>query len=714
MIKIFQIGLVSLIFLFTATSSVYSACWYYLNPPEAGGPVCGYAPNDTCDNYAPTGGSYGKVYYSQASYGECDNTDDPYDDTQGYYWHTFNCDVPCGSGTPADSGGSNCPVECRANACGAGYTNAAGCPGTGPNFGCAANQACCRPNSCSGPPSQSCNTTCTDECKKEGNCGGGTEGDFCGYDTSGNPKYECHQCTTVCTTPSPPPSAPPCSITSPTITAVNRSTATSATITWTPGTVQSGSVQRIFISQNPNQVNASCALPSSPGCVVNQQSLPNTQSSYATGNVLSAGSVYYIRIVNYSTPSCSRDSNSTNSMYTNNPLPYLSSCSLSPTSVQLQITETAVITSSVDSSSEINRVEFSSSNTSAITATSPDYSSPYTSLITAIGSGNANITSSVYFDDGHIACTNVAGGNGTLSGGGPDGYPGDDGGGTTTPGGGTDTDGGGGNGDDGETPIIVNNLSSAWWQIKDSDITSNGTLNSSVPAGLYFGLQGLGGYAGVPTYTTTTNITQSNSSVDQWITQNTNKSMPVFDYSYFSNQIPDDVVFNNISSPSISISDLASGGTATHGYYWYKYDGSTSGVDLHITSGSSLGSRKVILLVDSANVFFDSNVNLTDGLGFFMTVADRNIYVDPTVGGGGAPHLEGFFIADETFNTGAGTNQLHVRGAIVSYGGIVMNRDLGASNLTTASELFEYAPDQSILFPAKLATRKVSWKEVAP
>ncbi len=55
----------------------------------------------------------------------------------------------CGSATP--TGGSSCPVECRANACGNGYEDAAGCgpiDAGHPNFGCRSNQAYCRPNSC--------------------------------------------------------------------------------------------------------------------------------------------------------------------------------------------------------------------------------------------------------------------------------------------------------------------------------------------------------------------------------------------------------------------------------------------------------------------------------------------------------------------------------------------------------------------------------------
>jgi len=65
----------------------------------------------------------------------------------GTGWSSY-CVKNDGSG-----GGGGCPVECRANSCGTGYEDAAGCgpiTATTPNFGCKSNQACCRPKTCSG------------------------------------------------------------------------------------------------------------------------------------------------------------------------------------------------------------------------------------------------------------------------------------------------------------------------------------------------------------------------------------------------------------------------------------------------------------------------------------------------------------------------------------------------------------------------------------
>lgn len=485
-----------------------------------------------------------------------------------------------------------------------------------------------------------------------------------------------------------------CSITSPTITSVIRNTPTSATINWTPGV--GGVNQKLYVSQDPNQINNNCTLATSPGCVINQTNLPSSQSSYSTGNTLASGTVYYIKVVNYNYAACQRSSDATNTNYTGGPLPYLSSCILTRSRTDLQVGESDTVVSSINTNSIISKVDFQSSNPSIISITSvtPDTTSPYTATIRADSAGSATIQSTVYFSNNSIACTNVPNAN-TSTGG--------------------DGGGGGGGGSNGDTPIVVTNLSESWWQVVDSDLTSNGALQSTIPSGQTFGLDGAGGYAGIPTYTTTiTGITPSNVSTDHWLTQNSNNTNPVFDYDYFANQIPADVTFNTISSSSISGSTFASGGTSSYGYYWYRYDGGAGNLPLTINSAVDVGSRRVILLVDNASLNINSNINLTDGVGFFMTIVDNNINIDPTVGGGSGPNLEGFFVADNRFNTGIGTNQLRVRGAVVAYDGITLSRDLGTGNATTPGEQFEYAPDQSILFPSKLATRKISWKEIAP
>ncbi|EKD31615.1 MAG: hypothetical protein ACD_77C00290G0001, partial [uncultured bacterium] len=54
-------------------------------------------------------------------------------------------------------------------------------------------------------------------------------------------------------------------------------------------------------------------------------------------------------------------------------------------------------------------------------------------------------------------------------------------------------------------------------------------------------------------------------------------------------------------------------------------------------------------------------------------------------------------------------------GTVAGYGGINLQRNLGnVINQTMPAELFEYAPDQELLFPIELSTRVTNWREVAP
>ncbi len=256
----------------------------------------------------------------------------------------------------------------------------------------------------------------------------------------------------------------------------------------------------------------------------------------------------------------------------------------------------------------------------------------------------------------------------------------------------------------------------AWWQVKDSDVQSTGDLLSNVPGGYYFGILGTGGFPGVPAYSGNTWLTGANVSETGWLVESTVTNAKTYSYDYFANQIPDDVA---ALETTVDVADveasLTTGGTPdTNNYYWYKYDGALNGGTALTLPAVSFGTRKVILMVDSADVNITGNISLTVGQGFFMIVVKGNINVDPGVGGSG-PNLEGLYFSDGIFSDGVGDTQLWIRGSVVANGGISMQRDLGlAADATTPSELFAYAPDQIMLFPKVLGVRRINWKEIAP
>jgi len=92
-----------------------------------------------------------------------------------------------------------------------------------------------------------------------------------------------------------------------------------------------------------------------------------------------------------------------------------------------------------------------------------------------------------------------------------------------------------------------------------------------------------------------------------------------------------------------------------------------------------------------------------------------NIYVNPSVNGSAdnIPELKGLYLADGSFFTGEGNGQLHIKGSVAGLDGVSLQRDLDDNSLNPA-EFIEYAPEQIILFPKILKTKKINWKEVAP
>lgn len=245
-----------------------------------------------------------------------------------------------------------------------------------------------------------------------------------------------------------------------------------------------------------------------------------------------------------------------------------------------------------------------------------------------------------------------------------------------------------------------------WWQVKDGDVTANGNLSSNVPDGSLFSIiPGSWGFPGVPVYENVFNLYPtypSRVSDTIWNANAATIQSRIFNYSYFKNIVPSDV--NDLATVATD-SSLRSTGYTQYGYEWFKV---TS--NLSINSDINLGSRKVVLFVENGNLTINGRVNLNDGQGFFGAFVEGDILIDSSVTG--TPSIEGLYLSDGNFSTGAGSSELHVRGSVASYGGITLERDLPDN--VTAAELFEFAPDQLFLFPEKLANRRTRWAEIEP
>ena len=185
-----------------------------------------------------------------------------------------------------------------------------------------------------------------------------------------------------------------------------------------------------------------------------------------------------------------------------------------------------------------------------------------------------------------------------------------------------------------------------------------------------------------------------------WLTART------YGFKYLKNLVPGPWLEAMTTTPgTISTAGyFQTEGTVVDGYKVFYHSG-----NLTITGAQDTADQRVILFVDGGDLTVNGQISLTDGLGFFMAVVKGNIIINPAVAS-----LEGFYLADDEFRTGAGSVQLTVRGSVAGLGGVSLQRNLGATNTTTPAEVFEYAPDLAFTYPRKLGVRRMRWKEVAP
>lgn len=362
------------------------------------------------------------------------------------------------------------------------------------------------------------------------------------------------------------------------------------------------------------------------------------------------------------------------------------SVSLSPSSASITVgSGVSLVAKVTPSDGTVDRVSFST-NDSSVASVDPlvDSTTDYSTAATGVTTGNVTITAQVTMD-GSVRCSDSS----TVSVGAP----------------------------------------GPWWQTEDADITANGELVSLIPSVCslpvcdpVLGIAGEGGFPGIPSLVGAMNLGSHGSvSSTGWSAESGPGSRRNYSYSHFIRQIPSDVEFTEVQSSVVGGSLFESGGILSRGAFWYRYDGS-SGIGLTVSGNANVGSRKVILLVADSNLYLNGKINLDDGGGFFAAIVGRdsdgnggNITVGPSVGGAadGVPELEGLFVADSEFGTGAGSSQLHVRGSVAGLSGVVLGRDLDDDSQTPA-EYFEYAPDLILNIPSSLKMSRYDWLEVAP
>jgi len=269
-----------------------------------------------------------------------------------------------------------------------------------------------------------------------------------------------------------------------------------------------------------------------------------------------------------------------------------------------------------------------------------------------------------------------------------------------------------------------------WWQVQDADIYSNGNLTSLISYSCslpvcdpIFEINGTGGYPGIPIASGIISVGDFASvSSTNWESQTSLSLRKNYSYSFFERQLQSDTQMTSLSSNLVEGSVFSLEGILSNGAYWFKYDGSTSGQDLTINSDIDVGSRKVVLFVENANLYINGKILLDDGSGFFMAIVGKNstndkgnIYFSSDISGIADydPEIEGIFFAEGQIDTGLGNNQLHLRGSFVGIEGINLQRNL-TDNSNTPSELIEFGPDLLFTMPNDLKSTTINWTEIQP
>ncbi|MFC1600569.1 hypothetical protein ACFL25_00645 [Patescibacteria group bacterium] len=240
---------------------------------------------------------------------------------------------------------------------------------------------------------------------------------------------------------------------------------------------------------------------------------------------------------------------------------------------------------------------------------------------------------------------------------------------------------------------------------------------------------GPSGYPGVPiaaNYVDIGTAADTEISSTGWVAQNSPFAGGLYTYEYLEDKLP---AMGSLESSDIGditgsgVSDLVAGlgagtvnGVQLMSASFFTFDVAQLGGAADV----NVGDEKVILFVEG-DINITSKIRVTPGVGFFMLIASGDITVDPTVGDDdGEPDLEGVYYTDGNFYTGTNgpgsDTRLHIRGTVVAGNqpgeGLVLQRSHPRADVP--SELFQYAPDQTLMIPPVFSRKLLIWKEVTP
>ena len=306
---------------------------------------------------------------------------------------------------------------------------------------------------------------------------------------------------------------------------------------------------------------------------------------------------------------------------------------------------------------DVDYVEFTSTDDSVASVTSPDDFDPFQTTVTGVDEGGPKtITAVVYLNVG-TSCS------GTSS--------------------------------------VTVTVTDPWFQTTGGDVHGEGDVNSEIPSGYsdpYLSLA-LDGYNGVVSALNTIDITPGGTQIGEisdWYVTGESINLDSYGYGYFNGLIDQDD-----GNP-----DLSTDGKPASGVY-------------KISGNQTIDDAWTILFSDSIVILIDGNLTIerdvtVDTSGFVGFIVSGNIIIDP-----GVTSLEGFYLCDGTLSTGTlgspnADSQLTGRGVFVGLAGVTLERDFrNSDNETIPAETFEYSPDLIVNAPDVLRKSRYTWQEVA-
>jgi len=247
-----------------------------------------------------------------------------------------------------------------------------------------------------------------------------------------------------------------------------------------------------------------------------------------------------------------------------------------------------------------------------------------------------------------------------------------------------------------EVNIGLTKLADPWFQTKEGDVHSQGSITVPIPEGEYFCEKGDGGTPGVVSYGGTLGSDpwgEGEVSETGWLA-NTSFSRKKFNYFY-----------QLLGSPETETWD---GNVAN-----FPSDPGTGETEVIYTTSparlpgfSNLSGRKIVVLVGS-NAIIENDITISDG--FLAVIASGQINIDDLVS-----EVHGVYIADGHISTGAGNVAFAGEGMFIANSFTLGGRDLGVLNDTEAAVKFIYRPDLWLNAPAELLVPSYTWQELAP